>query len=110
MYDWEKSETREGLYKGMAHGIENLAVDWVTGNVYWTDSDYKWIMVADKVIQNIEKDVVFIYFRILTISTQFTKLLTIQTVHLTVLQFILQSSIFSGRLIKSWARKFYAQI
>ncbi|CBY14574.1 unnamed protein product, partial [Oikopleura dioica] len=48
MYDWENSETREGLYKGMAHGIENLAVDWVTGNVYWTDSDYKWIMVADK--------------------------------------------------------------
>ena len=49
MYDWENSETREGLYKGMAHGIENLAVDWLTGNVYWTDSDYKWIMVADKV-------------------------------------------------------------
>ena len=51
MYDWENSETREGLYKGMAHGIENLAVDWVTGNVYWTDSDYKWIMVADKVLE-----------------------------------------------------------
>lgn len=55
MYDWENSETREGLYKGMAHGIENLAVDWVTGNVYWTDSDYKWIMVADKVIQKFTK-------------------------------------------------------
>lgn len=56
MYDWENSETREGLYKGMAHGIENLAVDWVTGNVYWTDSDYKWIMVADKVITNLQKN------------------------------------------------------
>ena len=33
--------------KGMAHGIENLAVDYVTGNLYWTDSDYKWIMVSD---------------------------------------------------------------
>ena len=32
----------------MAHGIENLAVDYVTGNLYWTDSDYKWIMVANK--------------------------------------------------------------
>lgn len=52
MYDWEASETREGLYNGMAHGIENLAVDWVTGNVYWTDSDYKWIMVADKDFHN----------------------------------------------------------
>ena len=32
----------------MAHGIENLAVDYITGNLYWTDSDYKWIMVANK--------------------------------------------------------------
>ena len=110
MYDWEKSETREGLYKGMAHGIENLAVDWVTGNVYWTDSDYKWIMVADKVIQNNKKYAVYTFSRILTISTQFTKPLTIQTVLLTVLRFILQSSIFSGRLIKSWAQKFCARI
>ena len=47
-YDWEKNKTTSNLFQGMAHGIENLAVDYVTGNLYWTDSDYKWIMVANK--------------------------------------------------------------
>jgi hypothetical protein len=47
-FDWEKNKTENSLYKGMAYGIENLAVDWLTGNVYWTDSDQKWIMVANK--------------------------------------------------------------
>ena len=46
-YDWANNKTSPDLFKGMAHGIENLAVDYVTGNVYWTDSDYKWIMVSD---------------------------------------------------------------
>ena len=47
-YDWVKNKTEPNLYDGMAHGIENLAVDYTTGNLYWTDSDYKWIMVTDK--------------------------------------------------------------
>ena len=43
-----QNKTEPNLFKGMAHGIENLAVDYTTGNLYWTDSDYKWIMVADQ--------------------------------------------------------------
>ena len=35
----------------MAHGIENIAVDWLTGNIYWTDSAYKWVVVADEKLQ-----------------------------------------------------------
>lgn len=47
-FDWNTNKTENNLYQGMAHGIENLAVDYITGNLYWTDSDYKWIMVANK--------------------------------------------------------------
>jgi len=34
-------------YEGMAHGIENMAYDWITGNLYWTDSEFQWIMATD---------------------------------------------------------------
>jgi low density lipoprotein-related protein 2 len=26
--------------------IEGLAYDWLSGNLYWTDNTYKWIMVS----------------------------------------------------------------
>lgn len=35
-------------FEGMAHGIECIAYDWITGNLYWTDSEFKWVMAADK--------------------------------------------------------------
>lgn len=35
-------------YQGMAHGVESLAYDWVSKNLYWTDSQFKWIMAVDK--------------------------------------------------------------
>nr|CAB3263507.1 low-density lipoprotein receptor-related protein 6-like [Phallusia mammillata] len=34
--------------EGMAHGIENMAYDWLTGNLYWTDSEFKWVMAVDR--------------------------------------------------------------
>uniref|UniRef100_H2YXX3 EGF-like domain-containing protein n=1 Tax=Ciona savignyi TaxID=51511 RepID=H2YXX3_CIOSA len=34
-------------FKGMAHGIESMAFDWKTRNLYWTDSEFKWIMATD---------------------------------------------------------------
>ena len=43
-----KTGAIEKFFHGMAHGIENIAVDWQTGNIYWTDSAYKWICVADE--------------------------------------------------------------
>nr|XP_018667559.1 low-density lipoprotein receptor-related protein 6-like isoform X2 [Ciona intestinalis] len=35
-------------YKGMAHGIESMAYDWKANNLYWTDSEFKWIMASDR--------------------------------------------------------------
>lgn len=31
----------------MGHGIENMAYDWITNNIYWTDSELNWIVAAD---------------------------------------------------------------
>jgi len=41
------NETREYLH-GMGRGIESIAFDWKRGNLYWTDSTMKWIMVANE--------------------------------------------------------------
>jgi len=32
----------------MARGIQNMAYDLVTSNLYWTDWEFQWIMVSDK--------------------------------------------------------------
>ena len=32
----------------MAHGVESLAYDWERRNLYWTDSQYKWIMATEE--------------------------------------------------------------
>ncbi|XP_076825968.1 low-density lipoprotein receptor-related protein 2-like [Clavelina lepadiformis] len=35
------------FYRGMAHGIESMAYDWMTRNLYWTDSNFGWVMVSE---------------------------------------------------------------
>lgn len=40
------------FFEGMAHGIESMAYDWKTKNLYWTDSEFKWIMAAEKNFDN----------------------------------------------------------
>lgn len=37
--------------EGIAHGIENLAYDYKTQNLYWTDSVFSWIMCAEHSFQ-----------------------------------------------------------
>lgn len=44
--DINKGEERR-YFEGITHGIENLAIDWKTDNLYWTDSTFKWIMAAE---------------------------------------------------------------
>nr|XP_039271966.1 low-density lipoprotein receptor-related protein 6-like [Styela clava] len=47
VYDLKTKEHKK-VFQGMAWGIDSLSVDWVSGNVYWTDSNFKWIMVANR--------------------------------------------------------------
>ncbi len=34
------------MYYGTSSEANGIAYDWVTGNLYWTDALYNWIMVA----------------------------------------------------------------
>jgi len=41
-----KTNATKLYLQGMGHGIENMAYDWVTGNLYMSDSTMKWILVS----------------------------------------------------------------
>jgi len=41
-------KSSEKKFEGMARGIQNMAYDLVTSNLYWTDWEFQWIMVSDK--------------------------------------------------------------
>ena len=38
--------------EGMGSGVEGIAYDWMTGNVYWTDSEQNWLMVSNAVFEH----------------------------------------------------------
>nr|XP_039264367.1 low-density lipoprotein receptor-related protein 2-like isoform X3 [Styela clava] len=45
---WSMTEKKgERYFEGMAHGVECIAYDWKTDNLYWTDSEFKWVMAAE---------------------------------------------------------------
>ena len=35
------------LYRGTSASVGGIAIDWITGNVYWSDDNYNWIMMLD---------------------------------------------------------------
>ena len=34
------------VFSGVSSKVEGMAVDWYSGNIYWTDSLYNWIALA----------------------------------------------------------------
>nr|XP_026691269.1 low-density lipoprotein receptor-related protein 6-like isoform X3 [Ciona intestinalis] len=50
----KRDRTHKKLYQGLAYGIDSLSVDWVTNNVYWTDTDTKWIMMGNEDLSKIK--------------------------------------------------------
>ncbi|KAK2147401.1 hypothetical protein LSH36_555g03023 [Paralvinella palmiformis] len=37
------------IFDGISNGVHSLALDWLTNNIYWTDSLYNWIVMAPAV-------------------------------------------------------------
>ena len=34
-------------FRSISYSIGGMAIDWMTGNVYWSDDNYNWIMILD---------------------------------------------------------------
>lgn len=46
VHDLKANKTTVHL-EGMGAGVEGIAYDWMTKNLYWTDSEQNWVMVGD---------------------------------------------------------------
>ena len=44
------SNVTQQYFGGMAKDVEELAYDWKSGNLYWTDSERQLIMVVDSTL------------------------------------------------------------
>lgn len=38
-------------HQGMAHGVEGMAYDWMSGNLYMADSELNWIIATESTFQ-----------------------------------------------------------
>ncbi|XP_076811957.1 vitellogenin receptor-like [Clavelina lepadiformis] len=47
LLDIEEHKSKS-IFQGIAHGIESLAYDWVTENLYWIDVRFNWIVTSEK--------------------------------------------------------------
>ena len=47
-----QNRTHKRDFHGVSFGIDGIGVDWLTGNVYWTDSEQDWIMISDSSFQH----------------------------------------------------------
>jgi len=41
--------------RGMCQGIQQIAYDWPTQNIYWSDYIHKWIMVTNQNFKHFAK-------------------------------------------------------
>lgn len=44
---YQYNVTLQRVYSGTSKEVNGLAVDWVSGSLYWTDALYNWITVAN---------------------------------------------------------------
>ena len=46
------------VYTGISTQVYGMAIDWLSGSIYWTDALYNWITVARLMTQNVFNHIV----------------------------------------------------
>ena len=53
------NQTLRIVYSGISTRVNGMAVDWASGSIYWTDSQYNWVTVAKASVYAIYKHIVY---------------------------------------------------